>query len=237
MPKKGISIVLPAYNEEKNLQEAVKDALKFLQTVKDPWEIIIVNDGSVDRTGELAEKLSRSQPRVKVIQHNKNRGYGRSLSDGFAASTYDYVFFTDSDRQFDLNALKIMWPLAKTGVVDLIIGYRLNRQDPFIRKFLSRCYNLLADFLFGLDVRDIDCAFKIFNKKIFKKIKIESDNFFVNTEILAKARHFKFNILEVGVPHFPRKAGESSVSFKYIPLTIKELVRIKMSLNKLKKER
>lgn len=237
MERFGISVILPAFNEEENLQEAVKDALEFLRTIKDPWEIIIINDGSVDRTGELAEKIGRSQPRVKVIQHHKNMGYGRSLSDGFAASSYDYVFFTDSDRQFDLKALNVMWPLAKTGVVDLIIGYRINRQDPFLRKLLSRGYNILADFLFGLDVKDIDCAFKIFNKRIFKRIEIESDNFFINTEILAKAKYFKFKILEVGVPHFPRRAGRSSVSFKYIPLTIKELFRIRKSINSLKEGR
>lgn len=235
MSKQGISVILPAFNEEKNLFDVVEDVLQYLRTIKDPWEIIIIDDGSFDKTGEIAQKVCRSQSKVKVIQHGKNLGYGRSLSDGFAASTYEYVFFTDSDRQFDLKALSIMWPLAKTGVVDLIIGYRINRQDPFLRKLLSRGYNILTDFLFGLDVKDVDCAFKIFNKRILKKIKIESNNFFVNTEILAKARHFKFKILEVSVPHFPRQAGRSSVSMKYIPLTIKELFRIRKSIIKLKK--
>ena len=237
MSRDGISVILPAYNEEENIREAVEDAVKFLRTIRNPWEIIIINDGSNDKTGGLAEKISQSQPRVRVIHHDKNFGYGRSLSDGFAASLYNYIFFTDSDRQFDINALEVMWPLAKTGVVDLVIGYRINRQDLFMRKFLSRSYNILADYLFGLDVKDIDCAFKIFKKEIFKKIKIESNNFFVNTEILAKAKYYKFKILEVGVPHFPRRAGKSSVSFKYIPLTIKELFRIKKSINYLREKR
>jgi glycosyltransferase involved in cell wall biosynthesis len=233
--KDGISIILPAYNEEANLRAALNDALSYLKTLKDPWEIIVVDDGSSDDTGKIAADFAKHHRRIKIISHQRNMGYGRSLSDGFLASNYNFVFFTDSDRQFDLKALDIMWPVAKTGVIDLVIGYRLNRKDPWIRRFLSRCYNILADILFDLDVKDIDCAFKIFKKEIFEKIKIESDNFFVNTEILAKARYFRYKILEVGVTHFPRKAGKSTVSFKYVPLTIRELIRIKKNLRNLKK--
>lgn len=232
MSKLGISVILPAYNEEKNLKGVVKDALNFLKTIKDSWEIIIVDDGSTDKTGKIAEGLSRINPRIRFVQHGENLGYGRSLSDGFSAGRYSFVFFTDADRQFKLEALAVMWPLAKTGVVDLIIGYRIKRKDPFLRKVLSWGYNSLAGFLFDLQVKDIDCAFKIFKKEIFKKIKIESNNFFVNTEILAKARFFKFKILEISVPHFPRKAGKSSVSLKYIPLTLKELIRIRRSIGR-----
>lgn len=231
--KKGISIILPAYNEEANIWSVLNDAIGYLKTLKDPWEIIVVDDGSRDDTAKIVNDFSKHHRRIRLISHPNNLGYGRSLSDGFAAGLYDYVFFTDADRQFDLKALDIMWPVAKTGVIDLVIGYRLNRKDPFSRKALSRLYNILADLLFNLDVKDIDCAFKIFKKEIFKKIKIEDNNFFVNTEILAKARHFNYKILEVGVPHFPRKAGKSTVSFKYIPLTIREIIRIKKNLRKL----
>jgi len=232
--KNGLSVILPAYNEEQNIWSVLNDALEYLKSFKDPWEIIVVDDGSCDDTGKIAADFSKHHRRVRVITHSQNIGYGRSLRDGFATAFYNYVFFTDSDRQFDLRALGVMWPVAKTGVIDLVIGYRLKRKDPFGRKFLSRCYNILADILFGLDVKDIDCAFKIFKKDIFKKIKIESANFFVNTEILAKARIYNFRILEVGVPHFPRKAGKSSVSLKYVPLTIRELIRIKKEISRLK---
>lgn len=235
MSKLGISVVLPAYNEEENLKAVVKDAREFLGTIKNPWEIIIVNDGSTDQTGMVAEKLSRANSGIRIVHHLTNQGYGQSLRDGFAAGKYSYVFFTDSDRQFELKALTVMWPLAKTGAVDLIIGYRIKRHDPFLRKVLSWGYNSLAGFLFDLQVKDIDCAFKIFKKEIFKKIRIESNNFFINTEILAKARLFNYKILEVGVPHFPRRAGKSSVSLKYIPLTLRELLRIKRSIDKLKR--
>lgn len=231
--KNGISVILPAYNEEANIWSVLNDALSYLKTVKDPWEIIVVDDGSKDDTAKIVADFIKHHRRIRMIAHPQNIGYGRSLSDGFMAGNYPYVFFTDADRQFDLKALDVMWPVAKTGVIDLVIGYRLNRKDPFMRRFLSRCYNILADILFSLDVKDIDCAFKIFKKEIFRKIKIESNNFFVNTEILAKARHLNLKILEVGVPHFPRKAGKSTVSFKFVPLTIKELIRIKRSLRNL----
>ena len=226
----GISIILPAYNEEANIWSVLNDAISYLKTLKDPWEIIVIDDGSKDDTGKIAADFSRRYRRIRVLTHERNQGYGQSLKEGFTEAFYDYVFFTDADRQFDLKALGILWPLAKTGVIDLVIGYRLNRKDPFLRKLLSRGYNLWADWLFGLDVKDIDCAFKIFKKEIFKKIKIESRNFFVNTEILAKARVLNYKILEVGVPHFPRKAGKSTVSLKYVPLTIREMIRIKKSL-------
>lgn len=229
----GISIILPAYNEEKNIKKVVVEALAYLRKIKDPWEIIIVNDGSTDQTGDLTRAIEKKVKKVRVINHKSNLGYGISLKEGFLASLYDYVFFTDTDRQFDLKALEVMWPLARTGVVDLVIGYRVNRKDPVLRKLLSRGYNFLIDMIFGLDVKDIDCAFKIFKKEIFKKIKIESNHFFVNTEILVKARFFKFKILEVGVPHFPRQAGKSSISFKYIPLTVGELIRIKKEIDSL----
>ncbi len=233
----GISIILPAFNEEKNIEQMVDECLSYLRKLKDGYEIIIVNDGSWDKTGEIAQKIAQRNKKVRVLTHPVNKGYAQALRDGFNSAKFDYVFFTDADRQFKLDALDVMFPIAKTQVVDLVIGYRLKRKDPFLRKFLSWGYNTLASFLFDLNVKDIDCAFKLFRKDIFKKIKIESKYFFFNTEILAKARFFGFNIIEVGVPHFPRTAGKSTVSFKYIPLTIRELIRIRKNLQKLKKGR
>lgn len=233
---KGISVILPAYNEEKNIEQMVKDCLSYLRKLGNDYEIIIVNDGSEDETGEIARKITKRNKKIRLINHSQNKGYGQALKNGFMAANLDYVFFTDSDRQFKLNALDVMLPIVKTEVVDLVIGYRLKRKDPFLRKFLSWGYNSLANFLFDLNVKDIDCAFKLFRKDIFKKIKIESKSFFFNTEILAKAKFFNFNIIEVGVPHFPRTAGKSTVHFKHIPLTLKELIRIRRSLEKLKRK-
>ncbi len=230
----GISIILPALNEEENIEAAIHDIVSYFNSREEKYELIVINDGSTDGTGKIAEKLSGENGFIRVIHHPINRGYGSALKRGFDISKYKYIFFTDSDRQFDVKGLDILLPLIKTDAVEIIIGYRLKRKDPFIRRFLSWGYNSLVGYLFDLNVKDIDCAFKIFRKDIFSKINIESSNFFINTEILAKARHFGFNVLEVGVPHFPRTAGKTTVTLKHIPLTLIELYRIYKRIKKLK---
>ena len=229
----SISIILPALNEEGNIEAAVKDIQSYFDSREEKYEIIVINDGSTDSTGDIAERLAKENGSVRVVHHPTNKGYGSALKRGFDISRYKYVFFTDSDRQFDVKGLDILLPLIKTDAVEIIIGYRLKRKDPFIRRFLSWGYNSLVGYLFDLNVKDIDCAFKIFRKDIFSKIKIESRNFFVNTEILAKARFYGFNVLEVGVPHFPRTAGKTTVTLKQIPMTLIELYRINKSIKKL----
>ncbi len=230
----SISIVLPALNEEGNIEAAIQDIQSYFNSREEKYEIIVINDGSSDSTGEIAEGLAKENGSISVVHHQANKGYGSALKKGFEISKYKYVFFTDSDRQFDIKGLDILLPLIKTDAVEIIIGYRLKRQDPFIRRFLSWGYNTLVGCLFDLNVKDIDCAFKIFRKDIFSKIEIESKNFFVNTEVLAKARYYGFNVLEVGVPHFPRTAGKTTVSFKHIPMTLIELYRINKEIKKLK---
>ena len=229
----SISIILPALNEEENIGAAIQDIQSYFLSRKEMYEIIVINDGSTDSTGEIAEGLAKENGSIRVVHHPTNKGYGSALKRGFDISKYKYVFFTDSDRQFDVKGLDILLPLIKTDAVEIIIGYRLKRKDPFIRRFLSWGYNSLVGYLFDLNVKDIDCAFKIFRKDIFSKIKIESKNFFVNTEILAKARYYGFNVLEVGVPHFPRMAGKTTVTLKHIPMTLIELYRINKSIKKL----
>ncbi len=235
--EKGISIILPALNEEENIGHAVHDIVEYFKDKKESYEIIVVDDGSTDMTGTLADRLAHKYNQVKVLHHKVNEGYGTSLKDGFYTASYEYLFFTDCDRQFDISGLNIMFPLIKTGVVDLIIGYRLKRKDPFARKFLSWGYNTLVGFIFDLNVKDIDCAFKIFDKRIFEKINITSKKFFVNTEILVKAHYYGYNMIEVGVPHFPRSAGKSTVSLKYIPLTVRELFRIWIDMRRLRRRK
>ncbi len=230
----GISIILPALNEEENIEAAIQDIQSYFHSREEKYELIVINDGSTDSTGDIAERLAKENGFIRVIHHSTNKGYGSALKQGFDIGKYKYIFFTDSDRQFDIKGLDILLPLIKTDAVEIIIGYRLKRQDPFIRRFLSWGYNSIVGYLFDLNVKDIDCAFKIFRKDIFSKIDIESKNFFVNTEILAKARHFGFNVLEVGVPHFPRTAGKTTVTLKHIPLTLIELYRIYKRIKKLK---
>lgn len=232
----GVSIILLMFNEELNIAITVRNILDFVKTTRLKAEIIIVNDGSTDSTGKVADNLAKSSQNLRVIHHSRNLGYGQALRSGIVASRHDLVFFTDADRQFDIRSLSDMLLIINTVPnVDIIIGYRLKRQDPLLRRFLSWGFNTIVGFIFDLNVKDIDCAFKLFRKKIFFDIEIESKYFFVNSEILAKARYFGFRIAEIGVPHFPRLAGRSTVSLKYIPLTLRELWRIWRSLHKLRR--
>jgi len=217
----GISITLPAYNEAENIEALSEEIMGYCEGRKIPYEIIIVNDGSADATGKIAEALAAKHKTVSVIHHSPNQGYGRSLLDGFKASRYEYLFFTDSDRQFKISSLDELINHARDGSVDMVIGYRIDRQDPFMRKFLSGCFNLLIRILFSLKIKDIDCAFKLFQKKAFDALNIQSTDFLFNAELLTKARIKNYSIREVGVRHYPRAGGTSTVSPKHIVLTLK----------------
>lgn len=226
---KDISIVFPAYNEEDNIEICIIVAYAILEEIVKDFEIIIVNDGSVDRTKEICFALAERFKKIKVISKDKNEGYGYALRDGFAMAKFDLVFFSDSDRQFDILNLKDL--LKYIDDYDIVVGFRKKRQDSLKRRFLSKSYNSLIRMIFGLETTDIDCAFKLFKKKIFDNIKIESRQYFVNTEILTKAKKMDLKIKEVGVIHFPRFEGESKVNFSEIPRTLKELLRIYRSLH------
>ena len=225
---KAISIIFPAYNEEENIEICILVAYYILKELVRDFEIIVVNDGSTDRTREICIGLEKRLDNFRLISKEKNEGYGYALRDGFSAAKFDLLFFSDSDRQFDIVNLKDL--LEYIDEYDIVIGFRRKRQDSPKRKFLSWGYNMIVRIIFNFYVTDIDCAFKIFKKKIFNKIKIESEYYFVNTEILAKAHRFGFSIKEIGVSHFPRYEGESKVGFFDIPRTLKAIVRISRSL-------
>jgi len=218
---KDISVVFPAYNEKNNIEICILLARTILKELVNNFEIIIVDDGSIDNTKEICLQLEEKFPEVRVISKARNEGYGFALRDGFQAAKFDLVFFSDADRQFDIMNLIDLLPWVDK--YDIVIGFRKKRQDTIKRKILSFGYNALVRAIFDLNIRDIDCAFKIFRKSIFDKIEIESSRFFVNTEILAKARKLRYSIKEVGVTHFPRLEDDSKVSFKDIFWTLKEI--------------
>ncbi|HMA36805.1 MAG TPA: glycosyltransferase family 2 protein [Chloroflexia bacterium] len=223
--QEALSIVLPAYNEEANIELATRRALAVLPEITSAYEVIIVNDGSRDRTRAVAEDLARQYyPHVRVLNHQQNRGYGAALRTGFRQAHYDLVFFTDSDNQFDVGELKYFLPLMRQ--YDIMTGFRVYRFDPVLRSLISWCWNRLVGVLFRLRVRDVDCAFKIFRREALDKLTVECDNFFVCTELLAKARKWNFRIGEKGVRHYPRMAGETTVRASDIPRTLREVFRM-----------
>jgi len=216
-----LSVVLPAYNERENITDAVDRAVEALEGIEelDSFEVIVVDDGSSDGTDEIArELLERYAPRMRLLRHRINEGYGAAIATGFKAARGDLVFYTDADNQFDVSELRWFLPLVEHA--DVIVGFRAYRYDTAIRSFLSWAYNLLVRVLFRVRVRDVDCAFKLFRREVLEKVTIESRDFFVDTEMVAKARKWNFRVVEKGVRHYPRLSGETTVRASDIPRTL-----------------
>jgi glycosyltransferase involved in cell wall biosynthesis len=204
-----LSLILPAYNEEANLEIVVNEALEELPANFQSFEIIVVDDGSHDRTPEIADRLASSQPdRIKVVHHRPNRGYGAALTSGFKAAQGDYLMFMDSDRQFKAADVKLLAPYV--GKADIIAGYRKKRNDPFYRFLIGYTFNTIVTVLFGIHLRDIDCGFKIFKAEMLKSMELTSPGALINTEIHARAQRQGRSIIEVGVNHYPRLVGDQS---------------------------
>ncbi len=222
---KPISFVLPAYNEEDNIERAVTAVVEVAGTLDlDDYEVIVVNDGSTDGTAEIMDRLAAADPHVRPIHQPTNLGYADALKAGFAAARMGLIFYTDSDLQFDVREVKNFLPASED--YDIVCGFRIYRYDPLTRLFLAWGYNLLARTIFRLRVRDIDCAFKLFRREVFDVIEIRSKKFFVDTEILAKARYHGFRMTEIGVRHYPRAGGASTVRPSHVFSTLRELARI-----------
>jgi glycosyltransferase involved in cell wall biosynthesis len=224
-----VSIVLPAYNEESNVARAIAEASTVARRLLDEHEILVVDDGSADRTADIVRDIAAEDERVRLISHGANRGYGEALRTGFLASRLDYVFFTDADLQFDMEELSQLLPFA--GTVDVVAGYRLNRQDPLIRRAMAYGWNLLMRVLFYVPVRDIDCAFKLFDRRVLSAVEIESVGAMVNTELMVKLGRKGASVVEVGVTHRPRTSGEARGADPRVILTaFREVIRMRRRL-------
>lgn len=222
---KKLSVVLPAYNEEENIEEAIIQAISAAEDLPfNDYEVIVVDDGSIDGTGIILDRLKDSHEKLRVIHQATNKGYGAALRSGFTSAKGDLIFYTDSDLQFDVKELKNALPIIENH--DIVVGFRIHRYDPSNRLMLSRGYNQLMRLLFGIRVRDVNCAFKLFRREVFDKINIKAEDFFVDAEIMLKAKHYGFSVAEIGVRHYPRKAGTSTVKPSHILTTLKEIFRI-----------
>lgn len=212
MSLKGLSVFLPAYNEEKNLEKTVDNVRQNITSVVDKWEIIIVDDGSKDSTGKIADNLAKSDKHIRVIHHNPNRGYGAAFKSGLYAGQYEWISFIDSDGQFDFGEIGNLIAKQEKTKADAVIGYYLKRQVSFIRILNSKVWQFIVFLLFGLNVKDIDCGFKLISKKIVDTIpRLESERgAFISSEFLIKAKSSGFKIVEIGVHHYPRKEGEAT---------------------------
>lgn len=226
---KELSVFLPAFNEEKNIESVSRNVLRVLPEVAERYELIIVNDGSQDGTLSLANRLAEINPAVKVLNHEKNLGYGASLRSGFYSSRFEWVVFTDADGQFDFSEISWFIECQKKTASDLIVGYYLKRSVPLYRKVNSFLWQFLILVLFGLRLSDIDCGFKMISRRVIEKIPVlESERgAFISTELLVKSKKLGFKIAEVGVRHYPRKSGKATgANFNVILKSFVDLFRL-----------
>jgi len=219
----SLSAFMPAYNEEPNIRWVTEDALIKLRMVTDDLELIIVNDGSADKTGEIIDRLAREYPEVVAKHHEVNRGYGAALKTGFSSCSKEYIFYTDGDGQFDTAEIALLIPLLKSG--DVVSAYRIDRKDPWNRILNAWIYNTFLLIFFRLNVRDVDCAFKLYRAKFFDTIQLKSDGALIDAEVLIKLKKAGARIVQTGVHHFPRLVGEQTGSkLKVIFKTAKEIL-------------
>jgi len=229
-----LSVFFPAYNEEANIERTVTQAAEILPGVAKKWEIIVVDDGSTDKTGEIVEKLVEKSKNIKSITHTPNRGYGAALKSGLYNAQYEWIAFTDADGQFDFAEISKLLAKQKEAKADLVIGYYLKRAVPLYRICGSKLWELIVLLIFGLKARDIDCGFKLIRRQVIEQIpKLEAERGpFISSELLIKAKKTGFKIVQIGVTHYPRKAGqETGASCKVVISGIKELVKLRKKLN------
>jgi glycosyltransferase involved in cell wall biosynthesis len=227
----SISVFFPCYNEQDNITRTAEQALDVLQNLKADFEVIIVDDGSSDATGQIADKIADQNNKVKVVHHPTNLGYGAALQSGFKAAIKDLVFYTDGDGQFDINEMPPLLPLMNQ--YDIVSCYRLNRQDNIIRKINGWCWTKLVCLLFDMKIRDIDCAFKLYKREIFDNIKISSTGALIDAEILGRAIRKGYSITQKGIHHHPRIAGtQTGANIRVILRAFKELLKLYRNIKK-----
>ena len=227
----SLSCFFPAYNEEPNVARLLDEVVATLPQFADQWEVVVVDDGSTDRTASIVRDYAALHPEIRLVQHKNNLGYGHALQTGLKESTGQAVFFTDADLQFHLSDIGLLLPAFENA--DVVIGYRIKRRDPWHRLVVAGVYHTVLRTMFDLHVRDIDCAFKLFDRQVVDALvgELESRSAFISPELVIRAQIAGFRLTEVGVTHYPRTAGKSGgASLKVITRTIQEMRRLRADL-------
>jgi glycosyltransferase involved in cell wall biosynthesis len=229
MPEPHLSVFLPAYNEEDNVRLAVADVAAVLRDMGVEYEIIVVNDGSTDATGDIVREMTRQVGELRLVEHYPNRGYGGALRAGFSAARGDLIAFVPADNQFVFAEIGRL--LDKIGDADIVCGWRSDRQDNAIRKLFAFGWNSLVRILFGRLCRDIDCGFKLIRRTVLNRVPLHSDGAMIDTELLAGARARGFRIAEVPVTHVAREGGRATgADPRVIARAFRDLARFRLRL-------
>jgi glycosyltransferase involved in cell wall biosynthesis len=222
----GLSVVLPCFNEEANVSQAVRQALEAARLVSARYEVIVVDDGSSDETAQLAAKLAGIDPDVRLVVHPENCGYGTALRSGIEAARMPWVLLTDADLQFDLKQVEGFLPFADSH--DVIVGYRLARRDSLSRRANAAAWNWLMRRMFALPVHDVDCAFKLIRREVLEDVELVASGAMISTEMIVKTLQNGARLKELGVHHRPRAAGDQSgASPRVIGRAFLELVQLR----------
>jgi glycosyltransferase involved in cell wall biosynthesis len=221
----SLSVFFPCYNEQDNVRRVYESADRVLRSLNIDYEMIFVDDGSTDKTSEILESIAASDGRVRIVHHPANLGYGSALRSGIRAARKRLIFLTDGDGQFDMNEMPLLLPYIRR--FDIVAGYRLNRQEGLVRRFNAWCWTKLVCAVFGMNVRDIDCAFKLYRREVFDGMELKSTGALISAEILARALRRGFAVRQVGVHHYPRTAGsQTGAKLSVILRAFRELFRL-----------
>jgi len=223
-----LSLMMPAYNEEEILPIALEEAVAALKAQVTTWEIVVVDDGSSDRTPEILAEWAAREPRIRGVTNDPNRGYSQALIRGFHACELAVVFYTDADAQFDLMEMCRLYPLIADA--DMVAGFRVGRQDPWFRLITSGVYNVIQGLVLGVRARDVNCAFKFFRRDFFEKVALSSDGFLIDAELYSRADRAGLRWAQGPVTHRPRTEGETTVKVGTIQETLRQLFALKKAL-------
>ncbi|MGH7193713.1 MAG: glycosyltransferase family 2 protein [Candidatus Saccharimonadales bacterium] len=229
----SLSIVLPAYNEEVVIAQTVQDCLRTLRRYCPNTEVIVVDDGSRDNTGAIADELASRDARVVAVHNRPNRGYGGALLAGFDAARGELLFFMDSDGQFNIDQIQDLLRVAAEKPGTVVLGYRAHRRDPFFRRLNAGAWKRLVRLLLGLKgVRDIDCAFKLFPARTIRACQVQAEGAMVNTEFLVKMQRMHVPMVQVPVAHFARTHGTATgANLSVILKAFRELMSLRLRLH------
>ncbi len=220
----GLSVFFPAYNDAGTIASLVITSVKVAATLSDDYEVIVVNDGSTDDTAQILDELARIYPEhVRIVHHQKNRGYGGALRTGFATATKDFVFYTDGDGQYDPAEMTLLWS-AMTNDVDWVNGWKISRSDPMHRIVIGRLYHHYVKMLFNLEVRDVDCDFRLMRRQIFDVVRLEKNSGVICLEMMKKFKDAGFRVAEHPVHHYHRVHGQSQ--FFNFPRVFRTLIDV-----------
>lgn len=221
--KPSISVFFPAYNDAGTIASLVVLADKTCRQLTDDYEVIVVNDGSPDHTGDILAELAEKYANLRVVTHEKNKGYGGALRTGFASATKDLIFYTDGDAQYDARELALLVPLM-TDDVDIVNGYKISRSDPWHRIIIGQIYRTIMKLAFGLKIRDVDCDFRLIRRKEFNKVRLFSNSGTICVEMVKSLQDAGLRFAECPVHHFHRAYGKSQFfNFKRLFKTFKDL--------------